>query len=246
MIRRNLLGMSYPRCERYGICSIRGTEAPCEIMKFVAAFSPSLQVERDSEDICALVARSGLMRGKPLKLIAASSFYIGCRRNLAPVTLKEVAAVSGDSARDIGRGTKHLVDSLRFRLPAIDETEYVSLLLSKLRKSPEIGWQALAIIKKAKAAGLEGRKPITLAAATVYAACIKNCNDVTQQDVADAAGISVEAVRSCFWKLREMMGRASEQRGYPSKRPLASDTRAGDSIKPPKEATENTAGGSEL
>lgn len=198
--------MSPLGCERNGICSVSGASMPCEVIRFITTLTPSLQIEKDSEAICAMAARREMGKGKPLQLIAASSFYIGCRKNLTPITLKELAAISGIRYWEIGQETSRIVKLLHLELPLIHEGEYVSVVLSKLNQDSEMREQAMAIIDNAKAAGLDGKNPMTLAGAAVYAACLMNSRNVTQTSVADAAGISVVSIRDCFKELRKMGG----------------------------------------
>lgn len=240
--RSHLFYMNAPRCERNGICSIKGTEAPCEVIKFVKALSPPLQIEKDSEAICAMVARSELRKAKPLGLVAASSFYIGCRKNLAPITLRELSTISGIHSWEIGRETRLIVNSLHIKLPIIDESGYVSLVLSKLNQPPEMKGQAMAIVNEARAAGLNGKNPMTLAAAAVYSACILDGRKVTQQSSADAAGMTVETVRRCLKMLRKVEGRTSKQNEPNSKRSSVSDTRPRGSAKLGRRSTGDGVG----
>jgi transcription initiation factor TFIIIB Brf1 subunit/transcription initiation factor TFIIB len=145
--------MSAVKCEIDGICGIKGGGVRCEMVRF-AALSPSSQILEDSEVICSWVLTKGLLKAKPAKLIAGSSFYIGCRKNLVPVTLRRLAAICGIRSKEIARGSRQMTNSLHLRLPASDTTAYVAAVLSKMEGPPQIGRQAEAISTELRPLGL--------------------------------------------------------------------------------------------
>jgi transcription initiation factor TFIIIB Brf1 subunit/transcription initiation factor TFIIB len=60
------------------------------------------------------------------------------------------------------------------------------------------------MVGKSEAAGVNGRNPMTVAAAALYLAACSAGEAVTQAEVAEAAGVAEESVRECCKVMRTM------------------------------------------
>ena len=111
--------------------------------------------------------------------------------------MEELALATHESSAEIGHCYRQLVDRLGIMIEPPDETEYLLRVVSKLGLSKEVEALSIEIQKRAMEYGIVGRKPMTLAAAAVYAACKSAGEEKTQSDVAEAAGVSVISLRDC-------------------------------------------------
>ena len=137
------------------------------------------------------------MLRKPIPTVAATSICIACRETKTPVTMEELALLAHESSAEIGHCYRQLVDRLGVVLEPPDETEYLLRVVSKLGLSKKVEALSMEIQRKAIEHGIVGRRPMTLAAAAVYAACKSAREEKTQSDVAEAAGVSVISLRDC-------------------------------------------------
>ena len=155
------------------------------------------RVAQRGVEICCSVVSGRLLRRQPLPLIAASSAYVACRENGTPATIKELAAEAHADPKELGRCYRLIRDGLQISVPAPNGATYAWRVASKISASEEAANLSVETVRRAVAKGLGDRNPMTLAAAAVYAACLANGEAVNQSDVAEAAGVSVTALRGC-------------------------------------------------
>jgi transcription initiation factor TFIIB len=162
------------------------------------------EIQEEAKRIgCQAVGR-GLLR-KPLPTIAATSIYIACRETGKPVTIDEVALAVHENPTEIGRCYRLLVRRLGIILRPPEEAEYLLRVASKLGLSKSATDLSIEIEKRAIDRGIVGKKPMTLAAAAIYAACKSAGEEKTQWDVADAAGVGVISLRECNRAIRGLV-----------------------------------------
>ena len=170
-------------------------------------------VQARAFSIASDAARKHLCRPIPGAVLSAASIYLACREGEVPVTFRELAAASGASLRDIGRCYAGLLDRMNIARPGLNGKTYVHRLALKAPLSDETYQASEEIIKKSTSAGLDGRNPMTLAAAALYLASCGNGEKVTQSEVADAAGVGEESVRECCKAGRAVMSQAGQSPG---------------------------------
>ena len=187
------------------ICLLRAGGPSCELHRLATAAGIPGQVADRGADVCCSVVRSRLIKRQPLPLIAASSAYVACRENKTPVTIKELAREIRSGPRELGRCYRSIRDGLQLSVPAHNGTTYTWKVATKVKASEEATKLSMEIVKEAVAQGFGDRNPMTLAAAAVYAACLANGDAATQTDVADAAGVSVIALRGCARQIRPLL-----------------------------------------
>jgi transcription initiation factor TFIIB len=146
----------------------------------------------------------GLLR-KPLPMIAATSIYIACRETGKPVTIEEVSLAAHENSAEIGRCYRLLVRKLGIEPRPPEEVKYLLRVASKLGLSNSTTDLSIEIEKRAVDRGIVGKKPMTLAAAAIYAACKSAGEEKTQWDVADAAGVGVISLRECNRAIRGLI-----------------------------------------
>lgn len=161
------------------------------------------EVKKRATDICSE------MRAVPFgcathSVLAASTLYVACRETKIPVTLREFAEASGSDPRDIGRCYLLLLENMHISRPTLNGKGYVYHIALKSPPSEQVLTLALDIINNMSTRGLGGRNPMTMAAASLYLACCSMGENVTQAEVAEAAGVGEESVRECCKEIRKL------------------------------------------
>lgn len=135
-------------------------------------------------------------------IIAAAVLYVACREHDEPVTLRELADATATDPRDVGRCYATVLERMHIARPALDDGQYVHHLSLSRPLPAEAYKMSEDIIRRAAQSGLEGRNPMTLAAAALYIACCNMGERITQAEVSNAAGIGEESVRECCKAIR--------------------------------------------
>ena len=167
-------------------------------------------VRRRAASICAEAKAVAFGHGVPHEVFAAAALYVACRENKIPVTLREFANTSASDPREVGRCYLQLLDSVHISRPGLNGRGYVHHLALK-RALPEQAFQiSQDIINSMSVKGLGGKNPMTLAAAALYLACCSIGENVTQSEVAEAAGVGEESVRECCKEIRALTKPAAQ------------------------------------
>ena len=186
------------------MCRFGSTTVPCLVSVLCGVLNLSQEVREEAKQIGCKVVGAGLLR-KPLPVVAATSVYIACRETHTPVTIEELALASHEDSAEIGHCYRQLVDRLGIVPGPPDATEYLQRVVTKLGLSKKVAALSVEIERRAAERGVAGRKPMTLAAAAVYAACKSAGEEMTQSDVAEAAGVSVISLRDCSKAMRNVV-----------------------------------------
>ena len=175
----------------------------------VARLRDSLLVADDAWDgarrVCCAALGRRLLPGRPLEVLAAVSLYSACREYNAPLSIRDVASAAKVKRVDVGRCYKLLLQRNGLSPFPPNRAKYVLKIASAAAISQEATAMALRIVREATEKGLEDRTPMTVAAASVYLACLLMGEELTQTDVAEAAGVSVVSVRECSKAMRAVI-----------------------------------------
>ena len=138
-----------------------------------------------------------IIRGRSIRALVAASILVACKELNIPRQLKEIAQGVEADALLTGKCYRVLLRQLRLNPPNTD----CSIFLSKIAKNSSISDKSyrraieiLAAVKKNFVS--YGKDPNALAAATLYAACIKEGEKVVQSRIAAAGNISVVTLRN--------------------------------------------------
>jgi transcription initiation factor TFIIB len=163
-------------------------------------------VREDAAFIYRSAAKKGLIRGRSIESVVATSIYTACRRSNIPRTLEEISEVSKVSKKQIGKTYRFLSRELNIKLKPTSPTDYIPRFATKLGLSGEVQSKAIDIIRKAKDCGLSsGKGPTGLAAAAIYIASVLLSERKTQRDVADVAGVTEVTIRNRYKELTESL-----------------------------------------
>jgi len=147
-----------------------------------------------------------LVRGRSISAMIGSSLYAACREAETPRTLKEVAETSNIKKGDLARCYRILVKELDLKMPVVDSVQNVARIASKIGISEKTKRYAIEILRKAEENKTSsGKNPMGLAAAALYLSCLKNGENKSQRDFAEAANITEVTIRNRCKGLREML-----------------------------------------
>jgi transcription initiation factor TFIIB len=148
-----------------------------------------------------------LVRGRSITMILAASLYAACRDRDVPRTLKDVAAASNVKKKDIARSYRLLVKEMDMKMPVVNPARCVTKIASKANVSEKTQRRALQILLKAEEARVSaGKDPMGLSASAIYVACTLEGENITQRDIAEAAGVTEVTIRNRYKGLRSALG----------------------------------------
>jgi|TARA_B100001971_G_C18164901_1_gene523594 transcription initiation factor TFIIB len=169
-----------------------------------------LGLPRNVRETAAMVYRKavekGLIRGRSIEGVAASSLYAACRQCKVPRTLDEIADSAKLNRKEIGRTYRFVSRELGINLMPTTPIDYVPRFGSELNLSGEVQSKAIEILKKAMQKELtSGRGPTGVSAAAIYISSVLLGERRTQREVADVAGVTEVTIRNRYKELAERL-----------------------------------------
>jgi len=156
--------------------------------------------------------RAGLVRGRSIRSIVAAATYAACRLSGMPRDLREFERVYPLVKRKtIAQGYRLLVKNLNIKIPVVEPSLYIRKIASRVGLDERTVQEALTILNKATSRGATvGKDPVGIAAAALYMACQETMQNITQKDIARAAGVTEVTVRNRFKGLKEALESAAQ------------------------------------
>ena len=149
----------------------------------------------------------GLVRGRSISALMASALYAACRDTETPRNLKDVEEAANIKRKDIARCYRLLIKELELKMPVINSIQCVSRIASQLGIAEKTKRHAVKVLKQAQVKEISaGKDPMGLAAAALYLACVKNDEDKTQRDIAQAANVTEVTIRNRYKGLKDLLG----------------------------------------
>ena len=145
----------------------------------------------------------GLVKGRSISALIAAALYAACRDTETPRTLKDVAEAGNVKKKDISRCYRILHKELELKMPVVDSVQCIARIASKIGITEKTKRYAAKVLKIAQEhEESAGKDPMGLAAAALYMACVKNSEDMTQRDIAEAANVTEVTIRNRYKGLR--------------------------------------------
>lgn len=146
-----------------------------------------------------------IIKGRSIRALIVAAVYAACRDLAVPRTLEEISVAANTDAIFAGKCYRLLVQNLELRLPVIDSNKYLARIANKAKvseKTYRVGLDMLSTIKSDPIS--HGKDPNALAVAVLYAACLKEEENVSQAQVAVAGDISIVTLRKRFQDVRKI------------------------------------------
>jgi transcription initiation factor TFIIB len=144
-----------------------------------------------------------LIGGRSIDAVLVAAAYIAIRESPSSVSLKEISKVSNVRLHTIARMVRLLSLELDILIPITDPTIYVTKIGSILglsEKTKRLALTLMSTIKEIEYSG--GKKPASLAGTVLYVACIKTDENISQKEIAKAAGVTEVTIRTRFRDLK--------------------------------------------
>jgi transcription initiation factor TFIIB len=172
-----------------------------QAMNELQILSEKLHVSSSIKELAAVIYRKALdedlTRGRSIAAIVAASMYAACRFTKTPKILNDVVAVSARSKGEISRAYRLIVRTLKIEMPSHDPLNYVSRIAAKAEIPGKVQGLAVKILREAKRKRITmGKDPVGVASAVLYIACQKEGENVTQKEIAEAAGVTEVTLRN--------------------------------------------------
>ncbi len=182
-------------------------QAFSELRRLSEKLSVSEAVTERAAYIYRKALERNLVRGRSITAILAASLYAACRDREVPRTLKDVAAVGFIKKKDLARSYRLLLKEMDIQMPVVDPMKCMSKIASRANVSGKTQRRAREILLRAEQARISaGKDPMGISASALYVACILEGENMTQRDIADAAGVTEVTIRNRYKGLRQALG----------------------------------------
>jgi transcription initiation factor TFIIB len=168
----------------------------------------ALGLPEDVRETASVIYRRALdedlLPGRTIEGVATAAVYAAARKANNPRSIDEVAAVSRVDEMEFKRTYRYVVRELGLEVQPASPLSFVGRLRSKLNVSDETELRARELLKAAEGTGaFNGKSPVGLAAAALYAAGRLTNAELTQSAVGDAADVSEVTIRNRYQELLE-------------------------------------------
>jgi len=145
------------------------------------------------------VEKRGLIRGRTTPSILAASLHIACREIKVPKTLKEIAKASNIRLKTLSKDYRLLLTELNLKVPNNDLIHCVFKVGNALHMAENTKRRAIELVdlinEKDKHTYASGKDPMGLAATALFVASSNNGENMTQREIASAAGLAAVTIR---------------------------------------------------
>jgi transcription initiation factor TFIIB len=149
----------------------------------------------------------GLVRGRTISGMVAAAIYIACREIGTPRTLKEIAEISNIKRKNIALCCRLLIDELDLKVPMADPMKCIVKISNKANLSEKITRQAMDMMTEIiKSRISAGKNPMSFAATVLYLSSLRAGMNITQLDIAIAAGVTEVTIRNRIKELNTTVG----------------------------------------
>ena len=146
----------------------------------------------------------GLVRGRTISGILAAAVYIACRELETPRTLKDIAVDSNIKLHEVAKSYRLLYFELDLKIPIVDPLKCIARVANKANLSEKTKRQAAEIMNNVTKRGISaGKDPMGLAASVLYLSSFNTGENVTQNNIAYAAGVTEVTLRNRVKDLKD-------------------------------------------
>ncbi|MCH8908358.1 MAG: transcription initiation factor IIB [Candidatus Heimdallarchaeota archaeon] len=183
------------------------TKAMRELDRLVSQLTLPKTVKETASIIYRNALKANLIRGRSIEEMISAATYAAARQRHLPRTLDEIASQSRINKKELGRAYRLLVTELKLKIPLADPINYIVRFASELKLEGTVTREAREILIHAKRKKLVmGKDPVSLAAASIYIAGILHNKQLTQQGIADIAGVTEVTIRNRYKELVKELG----------------------------------------
>lgn len=146
-----------------------------------------------------------LVRGRSINAVLSASVYAACRMTGTTRNLKDLEKASNIKRKDIARCYRMILKNLNLKMSVVDPVQCIARIGSVLKAKESTKRYAVKVLETArKQDGIAGKDPMGLAASSLYLACVKCGENITQRVIAEAAGVTEVTIRNRFKGLKDL------------------------------------------
>lgn len=137
-----------------------------------------------------------LIKGRTIKGALAVAAYIACRELGIPRTLKEIAKISNLKEKEIARIYRKVIIELDLKVPQVDalkEIIKIGNICSISERAKRRAIKLMMTVMKTEVSA--GKNPMGLAGAVLYLSCKEYDEEITQNKIAEVAGVTEVTLR---------------------------------------------------
>jgi transcription initiation factor TFIIB len=173
-----------------------------EIERMGSALGLAEEVRETASVIYRRALEEGLLPGRSIEGVATAALYAAARQMNRPRSIGAVAAVSRVDEAEFTRAYRYINRELGLAVEPADPLQFLDRVLDGLELGEETRRCARDLLQNARGTGVfNGKSPVGLAAAAVYAAGQLTGEQPTQDAVGDAAGVSSVTIRNRYTEL---------------------------------------------
>jgi transcription initiation factor TFIIB len=178
-----------------------------ELKRLASQLGLAESVQEEAARLYEKAVDKELVKGRSMEGVLTAIVYAVARTQGTPRTLEEIGEASGIEARDIGRTYRYVARELGLDIKPAEPEDYLPRFASELQVSGRVQVRARTLIEQARDANLLAGKGRTgIAAAALYTAAVLEKETRTQDQVADAAGVTVVTLRNRYQELMDAVG----------------------------------------
>ena len=137
-----------------------------------------------------------LIKGRTIKGALAVASYIACRELGIPRTLKEIAKITNLKEKEIARIYRKVMFELDLKVPQVDalkEIIKIGNICGISERSKRRAIKMMMTVTKTEISA--GKNPMGLAGAVLYLSCKEYDEEITQNKIAEVAGVTEVTLR---------------------------------------------------
>jgi transcription initiation factor TFIIB len=167
-----------------------------ELNEMAERLSVDKSIVSTAQHIYYTIHKNKLIKGRSNDAVIAACMYIACNNESVPRTFKEICAVSNSSKRDIGRCFKIIKKEVETNYNSTTPADLITRFCSKLNLPKPVQKLAELIVNKASnIESINGRSPVSLAAASIYIAAEVTGNERTLEEISKICGAAVTTIK---------------------------------------------------
>jgi len=171
---------------------------------FLERFFESLKIikpiKEEAERIFARILKEINTRGKSFETLALATIYIACKIKKKPMKINKILEIVSIEKGKISRYSSTLIRELNLKVLPSDPEDYIESISGELGILRETQIKALEILSNTN--NQAGKDPSGLAGGALYLAGILNSDKKTQEQMAEAAGVSEVTIRTRYKELK--------------------------------------------
>lgn len=155
------------------------------------------------------IVKKGLVKGRSIESVVASTMYATCRKLKVPRTLDEIAEVARVDKKNLSRTYRYIVDEMDLEIYPPEPEEYVPRFATELGAPYSVVKEAEEILEKIDGAPFTyGKSPTSIAAAAIYIAGKDLEEPITQREIAVVSRTTEVTVRNRYKDIQEKLDMA--------------------------------------